>query len=157
MDFEKEHLLEKGFGKYQELDVALLPKLYIAYKTDLSKVSGKVLNDIKTRYEKGEALVVDTLEQIADLARQGKEALEKGDHQKLHSLINQNFDNRCKIMNISASNMELVQTARSTGASAKFTGSGGSIIGTYEDDDMLNRLQLELKKVNARVVKPYYN
>jgi len=157
MDFEKEHLLEKGFGKYQELDVALLPKLYIAYKTDLSKVSGKVLNDIKTRYEKGEALVIDTLEQIADLARQGKEALEKGDHQKLHSLINQNFDNRCKIMNISPSNMELVQTARSTGASAKFTGSGGSIIGTYEDDDMLNRLQLELKKVNARVIKPYYN
>jgi glucuronokinase len=53
--------------------------------------------------------------------------------------------------------MDLVQTARSTGASAKFTGSGGSIIGTYEDDDMLNRLQLELKKVNARVIKPYYN
>jgi glucuronokinase len=53
--------------------------------------------------------------------------------------------------------MELVNTARSTGASAKFTGSGGSIIGMYEDDEMLNKLQISLKKINARVIKPYYN
>jgi glucuronokinase len=157
MDFEKENLLKTGFGIYEPLDVALLPKLYIAYKTDLSKVSGKVLNDIKNRFEKGDQKVIETLGRIAQIAEEGKHALQNGDHQKLHHLINENFDNRCKIMNISTSNMELVQTARSTGASAKFTGSGGSIIGMYENDEMLYRLQTSLKKINARVIKPYYN
>jgi len=157
MDFEKENLLKTGIGKYEALDVSLLPNLYIAYKTDLSKVSGKVLNDIKVRFEKGDSLVIDTLARIAEIASEGKIALENRDYPKLHQLINENFDNRCKIMNISASNMELVNTARSTGASAKFTGSGGSIIGMYEDDEMLNRLQISLKKINARVIKPYFN
>jgi glucuronokinase len=157
MDFEKENLLQTGFGKYETLDVSKLPKLYIAYKTDLSKVSGKVLNDIKNRYEKGDQLVIDTLGRIAEIAEEGKVAIQNQDYRKLNLLINENFDNRCKIMNISDSNMELVNTARSTGASAKFTGSGGSIIGMYEDDEMLNKLQISLKKINARVIKPYYN
>jgi glucuronokinase len=157
MDFEKDNLNKTGFGKYEVLDTSLLPKLYIAYKTDLSKVSGRVLNDIKTRYEKGDPLVHETLARIAELAQEGKSALLNQDFSKLHGLINENFDNRCKIMNISTSNMELVQTARNTGASAKFTGSGGSIIGMYEDDEMLNRLQISLKKINARVIKPFFN
>ena len=58
-------------------------------------------------------------------------------------------------MNISESNYELVNTARKCGASAKFSGSGGAIIGIYEDDDMLRKLIVELRKINARVIKPY--
>jgi glucuronokinase len=50
--------------------------------------------------------------------------------------------------------MELVNTARQCGASATFTGSGGSVIGIYQDDDMLNKLVAEMRKVNARVIKP---
>ena len=129
--------------------------IYLAYKTELGKVSGVVLNDIRTRYEKGDKSVIDTLGRIADIAEEGKTALLKKRKNQLADLINENFDMRCKIMNISDSNMELVQTARNCGASAKFSGSGGSIIGTYEDDDMLTKLIVELKKINARVVKPY--
>lgn len=157
MDFDKENLEKTGTGIYKPLSPALLPKLYIAYKTDLSKVSGKVLQDIRTRFEKGDPFVIETLQRIAQLAQEGKEALEKQDFLKLHHLINENFDQRRKIMNISASNLELIETARQTGASSKFTGSGGSIIGMYEDDEMLNRLKIALKKINARVIKPYYN
>ena len=58
-------------------------------------------------------------------------------------------------MNISDSNLEMVETARACGASAKFTGSGGSIIGIYENDDMLKKLIIELKAINARVIKPH--
>jgi glucuronokinase len=58
-------------------------------------------------------------------------------------------------MNISDSNMELVRTARESGASAKFTGSGGAIIGMYKDNDVLSKLIVNLKKINARVIKPY--
>lgn len=157
MDFDKENLEKTGTGIYQPINPALLPKLYIAYKTDLSKVSGKVLQDIRTRFEKGDSFVIDTLARIAQLAQEGKAAIENQNFSKLHDLINENFDQRRKIMNISPSNLELIATARQTGASAKFTGSGGSIIGMYEDDEMLNRLKIALKKINARVIKPYYN
>jgi glucuronokinase len=112
MNFDRAIMEEKTHGLYERLDPTLLPKLYIAYKTSLGKVSsGKV--------------------------------------------INQNFDYRCQIMNISESNMELIKTARNCGASASFTGSGGSIIGMYTDDEMLNKLVVKLREINARVIKPY--
>jgi glucuronokinase len=154
MDFDKAHLQKKGYGKYDKLDAQNLPKLYLAYKTNLSKVSGTVLNNIKQRYNSGEQLVIDTLGEIAHCAEEGKKAISDRDHKKLGELINKNFDLRCKIMNISESNMEMVNTARNCGASAKFSGSGGAIIGTYEDDEMLQKLIINLKNINARVIKP---
>ena len=154
MDFNKQGMDERGYGHYEPINTSLLPQLYIAYKTDLGKVSGKVLNDIKSKYDKGDEHVVDTLKKIAALADEGKDALQSGDFETLGQLINQNFDYRCTIMNISPENMQLVQTARNCGASASFSGSGGAIIGIYHDDDMLNRLVYELKRINARVIKP---
>ncbi len=154
MDFDKEHLQKNGFGKYEAIDSTLLPKLYLAYKVDLGKVSGTVLNNIREKYEKGDPLVIDTLAELAGLAEQGRDVLLKKDYDTLHKLIDRNFDLRCKIMKISESNLELVMTARSCGASAKFSGSGGAIIGMYKDDEMLQRLIIGLKRINARVIKP---
>jgi len=47
MDFEKEYLQKNEFGKYYPLDAAQLPKLYLAYKVELGKVSGPVFNNIR--------------------------------------------------------------------------------------------------------------
>ncbi len=154
MDFDKEHLRKKGYGKYEVLDCAMLPKLYLAYKVDLGKVSGTVLNTIRERFEKGDALVLETLHELAEVAEKGKKAILQKDYPLLKQLMDRNFDLRCKIMNISGSNMELVKTARQCGASAKFSGSGGAIIGMYDDDEMLKRLIVSLKRINARVIKP---
>ncbi len=154
MDFEKEHLLQNGFGKYSQIDPALLPKLYLAYKVELGKVSGAVFSNVRERYDKGDEMVVGTMNEIAEIAEKGKAAILDKNYNTLNQLINRNFDLRCKIMNISESNMEMVTTARKCGASAKFSGSGGAIIGTYEDDEMLRRLIVNLQKVRARVIKP---
>ncbi len=155
MDFNKEYLDKHGFGKYERLPMSKLPQFYIAYKTNLSKVSGKVLNDIKTKYQQGDALVINTLKEIASLADKGKVAIEKGDNETLGKLINENFNNRRKIMTITDSNNELVETARACGASASFTGSGGAIIGIYKDNEMLQKLVYSLRNIQARVIKPY--
>jgi glucuronokinase len=156
MNFDKAIMEEKKHGLYERLDPTLLPKLYIAYKTSLGKVSsGKVFNDLRSRFDKGDPHVVDTLGKIAGLAKEGRDVILQKNHKRLFEMINQNFDYRCQIMNISESNMELVQTARNCGASASFTGSGGSIIGMYADDEMLNKLVVKLKEINARVIKPY--
>jgi glucuronokinase len=155
MDFNRQQMEQYGYGVYTPVDPAKLPRLYLAYKTDLGKVSGKVLNEIRTKYDRQDQFTIDTLAEIASLADQGKTAIENRDYALLHELINANFDNRAKIMTISESNRALVDTARSCGASASFTGSGGAIIGLYEDDEMLKRLVYNLKKLNARVIKPY--
>lgn len=155
MDFNKELIASQGYGHYEPLDPKLLPNLYMAYKVDLGKVSGTVLNDIRTRYDKGDQQVIDTLREMAQLAEDGKQAIVSRDTNQLNKLINQNFDLRCRVMNVSDDNQTLVHTARACGASAKFTGSGGSIIGIYHNDEVLNKLVVSLKKINARVIKPY--
>jgi glucuronokinase len=154
MDFNKEGLQKNGFGHYEPIDPAFLPKLYLAYKTELGKVSGVQFTNLRERFEKGDPFVLDTLAELASLAEQGKEAIRKRKYTLLNECINRNFDLRCKIMTISDSNKELVATARNCGASAKFSGSGGAIIGIYEDDEMLQRLIVNLRKIHARVIKP---
>ena len=155
MDFDKVIMESKNRGEYERLNPGNLPKVYIAYKTELSKVSGKVFNDVRSRFESGDPVVVKTMSQIADCAREGREALINQEFDRFNQLINENFDLRKQIMNISESNLELVDTARSCGATAKFSGSGGAIIGTYSDDEMLTRLIIDMKKIKARVIKPY--
>jgi glucuronokinase len=155
MDFEKNFVQKHHYGQYDSIDPKRLSNLFIAYKTELSKVSGTVLNDIRSRYDKGDAEVINTLDEIGNLALKGKEYIKHGKLSELKKLMNTNFDLRSKIMNISDSNRELVETARACGASAKFAGSGGSIIGIYDDNEMLTRLIVEMKKIKARVIKPY--
>ena len=155
MDFNKSYLEKNNHGKYEHLNPEHLPKLYLAYKTQLGKESGRVFNTVKQRFENGDEFVHKTLTEIASMADKGKDAIIRRDHDKLYDLINTNFDLRCKIMNIPESNLEMVRAARRCGASAKFSGSGGAIIGSYKDDEMLRKLVLSLKKINARVIKPY--
>jgi len=155
MDFNRDLIQRLGHGQYEPIDPRLLPKLYIAYKTSLGKQSGKVHNDVRSRWDKGEELVIQTMQEIAGVAQRGRAVILSQQTDQLHDLVNENFDLRRRIYNISDSNQELIDTARRLGASASFTGSGGSIIGTYRDDEMLNRLFIEMKQLNARVIKPY--
>ncbi len=154
MDFDAALLESNGYGRYESIDPAQLPGLYIAFKTELGKVSGKVLNDIRLRYVAHDREVIETLDRIAALAEAGKRALAAGNTAALSNLTNENFDLRCRIMNISDSNRELVQTARDCGASAKFAGSGGSIIGVCADDATYSRLETALGRLGAQIVRP---
>lgn len=155
MDFDKSLIEKQKHGNYVRLNPSTLPPLYIAYKTELSKVSGAVLNDVRSRFDQGDAFVIQTLAEIAGCAEKGRAALGERNWTELDRLIDYNFDCRNKIMNISESNLEMIATARRCGATAKFSGSGGAIIGTYKGDEMLTRLIIEMKKIKARVFKPY--
>jgi glucuronokinase len=154
MDLDEKVIQKKGHGIYERMDTNLLPSLYIAYKPTLGKVSGQVLDDIRVGYENGDRLVLDTLNRLTELADKGKQALFQRDFELFHDLMNENFDLRSKIMKISESNFEMIQAARQCGASAKFAGSGGSLIGMYTDEDMFSRLKVELEKLQAVLIKP---
>jgi len=48
----------------------------------------------------------------------------------------------------------MVKLARKIGASAKFTGSGGAIIGTYQDETMYQVMKINFKKAGIDLIKP---
>ena len=75
-------------------------------------------------------------------------------NKNIGDLIDRNFDIRKSVIAISGGNTELINAARGSGASAKFTGSGGAIIGTYADDAMYEKLVKNMTAINASVIKP---
>jgi glucuronokinase len=154
MDLDRRLIEERGYGHYERLDPGRLPPLYLAYRPDLGKVSGFVLNEIRQAYDRGDRSVIETLGKIAAFAAAGREDYLRGDFGRWPALMDQNFDLRSRIMWISESNMEMIRAARRCGASAKFAGSGGSIIGIYKDEEMYRRLGDRLGKIGASVVKP---
>jgi glucuronokinase len=72
----------------------------------------------------------------------------------MNELINRNFNLRASIYQLSKRNWELINCARNVGASSKFCGSGGAIVGIYTDEQMYHRLETEFKKIQACIIKP---
>ena len=154
MDLDERLIRETGKGRYERLDPALLPPLYLAYKLSLGKVSGRVLNEIRVKYDRGDPFTRATLHQLGDLAERGRRALLAGDKHRFSALMDENFELRRSIQTISAGNLELIEAARACGAPAKFAGSGGSIIGSYDGEEMFGRVRTALEALGAVVVKP---
>jgi glucuronokinase len=154
MDFDRRLLESRGYGEYEPLDAALLPPLYLAYDTQLSEVSAVFHNTIRQRWEQGDSEVIEAMRDFASYAEQGRAALLSHDYECLASLINRNFDRRRRLYKLASRHIEMVELARGVGASAKFAGSGGTIIGTYRDDAMYRRLQEALGAAGCEVFKP---
>lgn len=157
MDFARETMRQDGdlaYGIYEPLDPTLLPPIYVAYSTDAGEPTYVVHNPLRARFESGDTEVVNAMQRFAQLTVQAKQALLSGDHARLHQSMNANFDLRATICNISPPHRAMIDTARSVGASAKFAGSGGAIIGMYRDVAMFEELKLALSKIGVRVICP---
>ena len=154
MDFSREKLERDGHGEYEPLDPALLPGLYIAYQVVLAEVSDVVHSNLRERWDRGDGEVIEAMRGFAELTERARSCLLEHRHRELAEIINANFDLRRKIVAISADNLKMVETARRCGASAKFAGSGGAIVGTYPDDETFHCLNRELSRIGCRVLKP---
>lgn len=153
MDFNKK-LMKRGFGLYKNLNPLLLPPLFIAYDDSVTEGTEVFHNDIHERYRRGERLVIDTLNKIAQLAKDFRKAMEKKDLSKMNRLIDLNFDLRAKIYRLSNLNLRLVKTARKLGASAKLSGSGGAVVGIYPNEKVYKKMQKAYHKIGAKILKP---
>lgn len=154
MDFNKDLMDQQGWGDYQLLRSDLFKQIYIAYRIDLAEGSEVIHNNFRERYNFGDPQVLKAISEWIELTDKGKEALENNDFEKLGEYINRNFDIRRSVMNLSDKNISMVETARNVGASAKFTGSGGAIIGTFTNDKMFDKLVQALGKMDVHVIKP---
>jgi glucuronokinase len=157
MDFSRANMTKKAglwCGVYEPLDPSLLPPLYVAYCADVGEPTEVLHNDLRARYKQGDTKVVDAMGQFADLAQQARDALVDRRPEALGALVNQNFDLRQRICPLPENHVRMVKIARDVGASAKFAGSGGAIVGVYEDETMFLNLRSELRKIGCVVFKP---
>ncbi|MGD2176051.1 MAG: hypothetical protein PVJ27_11655 [Candidatus Brocadiaceae bacterium] len=141
MDFDRDHMAEHGYGRYEPLPSDLLPPTYLAYRTDLSQESSTSHIRVRELYDIGDTEVVRTMAEIASLAEVARALLKATEYEELARVIDRNFDLRARIFDLREDDLHMVETARSTGASCKFCGSGGAVVGTYAGEDMLGRLR----------------
>ena len=154
MDFEKAFVTANNRGRYERLDPKLLPNVYVAFDPNRAEESGKAHKKVKRLFEEKKPDIMAAMTEFADIAQKGRDALIAGRTDLIPALVNANFDLRDRIFNVAELNRNMVLVARESGASAKFAGSGGAIVGTYEDEDQFLLLTDRLSKIGCTTFKP---
>jgi glucuronokinase len=154
MDFARELMESRGFGEYEKMDHALLHNVYVAARTSLSEGTEVFHSNLRERWRRGDPEVVEAMKTWASYAEEGRSCLLRRDYARLGELINANFDLRSRIYQIDRGNLELVHTARKAGATSNFAGSGGAIVGTYEDQAMFDQLTEYMRPLGVTVIQP---
>jgi glucuronokinase len=154
MDFSRSLMETRGYGEYERMDAGLLPNVYVAYRTSLSEGTEVFHSTLRERWLRGDAAVVGAMETWAGYAAEGRACLLARNYSRLNQLVDANFDLRAKIYHIDPGNLEMVTMARAAGATANFAGSGGAIVGTYDDEAMFGKLTAAGKAIGVAVIKP---
>jgi len=123
-------------GTYRKLDVSLPLRFFVATLAVESEPSQVVHSSLRTRHAAGDNHVEASMTKLARLAEQAADAFECGDVTLLGAAMDATFDLRRTLVDVSPQLELMVQTARSAGASANSTGSGGSIVVLVRDEPM---------------------
>ena len=154
MDFDRKLMEGRGYGVYEPLKPQKLPPLYVAYDPARAEISDVPHRNLRDLFSRGDPTVVNAMQKYRDLTDRGRTALMAGDWDGLGKVMNENFDLRRTIMPIAPENQRMVEAARSTGASAKFCGSGGAICGLYRDGRHFQQLSDALASLRCNVLRP---
>jgi glucuronokinase len=154
MDFDRKLIQSRGYGDYVPLRPEKTPPLYVAYDPERAEVSDIPHRNLRDLFNRGDETVVGAMQKYRDLTDRGRDSLMAGDWDALGEVMNANFDLRRTIMNIAPENLRMVEAARSTGASAKFAGSGGAIVGLYRDGRHYQQLSDALATIRCTVLRP---
>jgi glucuronokinase len=154
MNFARAILERQGYGEYERLDPALLPAVYVAYRTTLSEGTEIFHDQVRERWRAGDPEILQAMETWAGYAERGREALLGRDYATLDRLIDANFDLRARVYPVREGNLQMVRTARRAGATANFAGSGGAIVGTYKSEQMYQELVSAMQPLGVAVIKP---
>jgi glucuronokinase len=112
----------------ERLDPALLPALYLAWRSDAAEASHAVHGGLRDRA--AEPRVREGMARLAGHARAAGDALRSGDHAAFAYALDASFDERSAVLELDPRHVAMVRAARAAGASANYAGSGGAIVGT---------------------------
>jgi glucuronokinase len=132
------------------LDPALLPPLFVAWRHEHATHSGDYHAELRKRHAAGDPSVHGCMNRLAQLATDARDALIAGDHGAFGRAMDGSFDERASIGPLVREHVEMIELARSLGASANYAGSGGAIVGTRPSDD----LRAELERAGCSVLVP---
>ena len=155
MDFDKERMARNGHGLYEPIPSRLLPPLFVAYHANLAEGTEVTHNDLRSRYQRGEPVVLAAITRWAELTQEARDLLVAGRGAEIGPLMDANFDLRASLIQISAGNRQLVETGRRLGAAVNFAGSGGAVVGcTDGDPERLRRLAAAYAEMGAKLILP---
>jgi glucuronokinase len=155
MDFQRAQMEQAGHGRYERLDPGALPPLFVAYHERLAEGTEGVHNELRTRFDRGDPAVRQAMERFADLAQQARDLITSERGSEIGPLMDANFDLRAAICPISEGHRALVEIGRRLGASVKFAGSGGAVIGACDGDPArLARLEKAYADFGAQMIAP---
>ena len=160
MDFTEDVMQQQEglwCGQYETLDTTILPPLYIAYAGELGEPTEVVHNDLRSRFLQGDLELLEAMQQLASITEEALVCLANGNRERFGHLVDQNFSIRQSICQVHPDHLAMVEAARSTGATAKFAGSGGAIVGTFQDEAMYLALCQALSGCGCQVLKPRLN
>jgi glucuronokinase len=140
--------------RYEHLDMSLLPRLLVAWDPSPGENSGNAHQIVFDRWQAGDVSTRAGMSAIADLALEGRRALEQGDEALLGQLINRNFDHRRELFDLGSAAAAPVELARREGAAAKFCGSGGAVVVLVKDELQLTRLEEAYDAFGWRSIRP---
>lgn len=133
--------LEGAPWRVTALDPALLPPALVAWDPNPGRDSGAKHDDVRARWEAGNAEVRGVMAELPSLAAEGVECLRAGDHRRLRELVDENFDLRARVFPIDERHRRMVALGRAAGAGTKFCGSGGAVLCVVEARDELARVE----------------
>lgn len=154
MDFDKSLLESRGYGHYENLQPPKMPPIFVSYDPDRAEISDVPHRNLRELWNRGDPVVHQAMQKLRDLTDAGRAALMNGDWTELGRVIDANYAVRQSIMNIAPENHRMVETARKTGASAHFCGSGGAICGLYRDGGHYQDLVDAMGEIRCTTIRP---
>ena len=154
MDFKQALMRRRRYGHYETIEPPPGLRLYVAYRPELAEFSGILHGQLRDRWNRNDRDLKQAMERCAGFAARARQQLMQGDFSALARTINAGFDQRHAVIPSSPGNLEMIQLARSVGASANQAGSGGAITGTCADENMFDDLKRLLTSRGIEVIQP---
>lgn len=145
-------LARDGGPRVEPLDAARLPDLFVAWRPDAQTQSGEVHRVMRERFAAGEAEVVETMREIAGLARAALRPLLTGDTGGLGILMERNLELRRSLYDLDERHTEMADAAHALGSAVNYTGSGGAIVGLLRGGEQLAELRTALGELGCELV-----
>lgn len=126
MEFGDDHLHRLhglDVGAYRSLP-ALPDGLFVAARPETAGDSGLV----HAAVDPTDPAFRRAMQRAGDAGRAAADAIERSDVEALAAAVDATFDQRAAVFVLDRSHVEMIDVARANGASANYTGSGGSIV-----------------------------
>jgi glucuronokinase len=122
--------------RVEPLDSTALPPLFVAVDESSSEGTEIFHSNLRGRFERGEPAVIEGLTRQTELAQRVRDLLKARRGSEIGPLMDENFEIRRQLTRLNPRHEAMVETARAAGAHAKFSGSGGAIVGTCAPERM---------------------